>query len=108
MYYSQVSGGYTVVPAPVNITVVNLPSDMTSVKVNDKTYYYFGGTFYTKSSTGYTVIVAPIGAVVSTIPEGAAEQEISGQKYVVYNNTYFQPFLQDGKNVYQVVAMESN
>lgn len=107
VYYTQVSGGYNVVPPPVNITIVNLPAEgVEAVKNEDLTYYYYAGTFYKKSADGYTVIPAPDGAVVSNIPEGAEEIEIDGSKYVVYNETYFQPLSQDGNDVYQVVEME--
>jgi hypothetical protein len=85
IYYVQVSGGYNVVPPPVNIVVVEIPDDKVAVPLNDVTY-----------------------SVVANIPEGAEEQEIDGQKYVVFNDTYFQPITQNGKDVYQVVAMESN
>ena len=46
--------------------------------------------------------------VVYHILEGAEEIDLDVQKYVLYNDTCFQPFLQDGKNVYQVIAMEDN
>jgi hypothetical protein len=94
-----------VVQAPVNITVVNIPSDFESVTINDDAYYYFGGTFYVKSDSGYTVVKAPDGAVVSKIPDGAEEIELEDKKYVVYNDVYYQPLVQDGVNVYQVVNM---
>jgi len=108
VYYTQVSGGYTVVPAPVNIVVVELPDGVEMVPIdNTVTVYYFSGTFYTKTDDGYKVIVAPDGAIVTNIPEGGEEEEIGGQTYVVYNGVYFQPLSQDGKDVYQVVEMEA-
>jgi hypothetical protein len=107
VYYTQSSGGYTVVNAPTNIVVNTLPKDMETIKLNDDTYYYFGGAFYIKENGKYKVIEAPDGAVVTNIPEGGEELEVEGEKYVVYNTTYYQPFSQNGKDLYQVVAMES-
>jgi len=62
--------------------------------------------FYIKKNDKYKVIEAPDGAVVTNIPEGGEEVDIEGSKYVVYNTTYYLPFSQDGKDLYQVVAME--
>jgi len=107
VYYVQSSGGYTVVPAPVNIVVVEIPEGYELVPIDtDVTVYYFGGTFYTKTDEGYQVIVAPDGAIIKNIPEGAEEEEIGEQTYVVYNGVYFQPITQNGEDVYQVVSME--
>jgi hypothetical protein len=87
--------------------VVNtLPKDIETIKLNDDTYYYFGGAFYVKENDKYKVIEAPDGAVITNIPEGGEEVEVEDQKYVVYNKTYYQPFNQNGKDLYQVVAME--
>lgn len=94
-------------PAPVDIVVVEIPEGYELVPISDSvTVYYFAGAFYTKVDDGYKVVVAPDGAIVTNIPEGAEEEEIGGQTYVVYNGVYFQPFVQDGKDVYQVVVME--
>ena len=107
VYYVQANSGYTVVPPPVNITIVELPKEgVENIQLDDTVYYYFGVIFYTKSNTGFTVIEAPDGAVVTNIPEGGTEEEIEGNTYVVFNDTYFQPLTQDGKDVYQVVKME--
>jgi hypothetical protein len=107
VYYVEASGGYNVVPAPVNIVVVEMPEEKVAVEIGEITYFYFGGTFYETVSDGFKVVLAPDGAVVSDIPEGGEEVEIQEVKYVLYNETYFQPLTQDGKDVYQVVAMES-
>ncbi len=53
------------------------------------------------------MIDAPDGAVVTYIPEGATEEEIDGNYYVSYNYTYYQPFFQNGKEMYQVVNIEA-
>ena len=106
VYYVEASGGYNVVPPPVNITVVTIPEEKEPITYNDETYYYYAGTFYTKSSDWYTVIKAPDGAIVTNIPDGAEEEEIDGSSYVVYNDIYCQPLSQDGNDMYQVVAME--
>ncbi len=107
VYYVEADGGYNAVPPPTNIIVNTLPEGMETLKLNDDTFYYFGGAFYTKSGDDYQVIDAPDGAVIKNLPDGAEEQEISEQIYVVYHNTYYQPLLQDGENLYQVVSMEA-
>jgi hypothetical protein len=107
IYYTQASGGYTVVAPPVNITVINLPQGLETIPYNGSTYYYFSGTFYSKSSNGYTVIKAPVGAVITNLPDGGKQEQVDGQNYVVYNNTYFLPIVQNGNNVYQVVEISS-
>ena len=105
VYYTQSSGGYTVVNAPTNIVVNTLPDGVETIQLNDSTYYYFGGAFYVKENGKYKVIVAPDGAVVTNIPEGGEELEIEGKMYVVYHETYYLPMTQNGKDLYQVVEM---
>ena len=105
VYYTQSTGGYTVVNAPTNIVVNTLPEGVETIQLNDSTYYYFGGAFYIKENGKYKVIEAPDGAVVTNIPEGGEEVDIEGSKYVVYNTTYYLPFSQNGKDMYQVVEM---
>jgi hypothetical protein len=107
IYYVQATGGYTVVAAPTNITVNTLPEGMEKITLNSDEYYYFGGAFYVKTKDSYKVIEAPDGAIITNIPDGGEEVEIDGNKYVKYNNTYFQPLTQDGKNMYQVVAVSN-
>jgi hypothetical protein len=107
VYYTQVSGGYNVVAPPVNIVIINLPSGFESIQFNGSTYYYYNGTFYAKTNNGYSVIKAPVGAVITNIPGGGKEEQVDGQNYVLLNNTYFLPIIQNGKNVYQVVELNS-
>lgn len=107
VYYTQSSGGYTVVNPPTNIVVNTLPEGFENIILNGNTYSYFGGAFYVKENGKYKVIDAPYGAAVTYMPEGATEEEIDGVYYVVYNYTYYQPFSQNGKDMYQVVEMES-
>ena len=106
VYYTQSSGGYTVVNPPTNIVVNTLPEGAENITLDGASYLYFGGAFYVKENGKYRVIDAPDGAVITNIPEGAEEEEIGGENYVVYNYTYFKPFSQNGKDMYQVVAME--
>ena len=91
---------------PVGFFMAAMVTSAVIVSINSQPYYY-GGTFYSKEADGYKVIVAPDGAVVANVPEGAEEVDIEDQKYVFYNETYFQSITQDGKDVYQIVAMES-
>jgi len=105
VYYVRQSGGYMVVNPPINIIVNTLPDGFENIMLNGYSYAYFGGAFYVKENGQHKVIDAPDGAVVTYIPEGATEEDINGNYYVVYNHTYYQPFYQNGKNLYQVVDM---
>lgn len=107
VYYTQSNGGYTVVQAPVGATITTLPSNSTTVVVNETTNnYYYGGTYYEKSDGGYTVVPPTAGTIVENLPEGGEEVKIGDVTYVKYGETYYQPFEQDGKNMYEVVLVE--
>jgi len=107
VYYTQSNGGYTVVQAPVGATITTLPSNTTTVVVNETTNnYYYGGTYYEKSSGGYTVVPPTAGTIVENLPEGGEEVKIGDVTYVKYGETYYQPFEQNGKNMYEVVQVE--
>jgi len=107
VYYIQSDGGYTVVQAPVSATITTLPSNSQTVVVNETTNnYYYGGTYYEKSDGGYTVVPPTAGTVVENLPEGGEEVKIGDVTYVKFGETYYQPFEQDGKNMYEVVQIE--
>ena len=103
VYYQPVSGGYTVVSAPVGAVVSSLPDGYETVQVGDDYFYYYGGTFYIGLDQGYQVVDAPIGAIVMDIPDGATQQNINGEIYLAYNNTYYEPVSFNGQDAYQVV-----
>jgi hypothetical protein len=105
VYYQPLSGGYSVVPAPVGATVSSLPPGYETTMVGNDYYYYYGGAFYVDTGNGYQVVAAPYGAVVTQIPDGAIQQDINGQTYLVYNNTYYQPVSQNGTDAYEVVQV---
>lgn len=88
--------------------VNTLPEGVEKIDLNDNTYYYFGGAFYIADKKSYKVVDAPSGAVVTNIPDGGSEKEIDDVKYVIYNHTYYQPLSQNGKDLYQVVIMDSD
>ncbi len=107
VWYSQSSGGYTVVQAPVGGTVTTIPSGNQPVVVNNVTNYYYGGAYYEKSSDGkYKVVAPPAGAVVDNLPEGGEEVRIGDQTYVKIGETYYQPVEVDGKDKYEVAQIE--
>jgi hypothetical protein len=108
VYYLEATGGYTVVAPPTNITVKTVPDGTEKISLNDDVYYYFGGAFYVKTKDSYKVVEAPDGAVITNIPDGGKEVEIDGNKYVEFNKTYYQPLTQDGKNMYQVVTVDTS
>ena len=106
VWYSQASGGYTVVAAPVGGTVTTIPSNAQPVVVNNTTNYYYGGAYYEKSGTQYKVVAPPAGAVVDGLPEGGEEVKIGDQTYVKVGETYYQPVKEDGKDKYEVAQIE--
>jgi len=103
VWYSQTSGGYTVVQAPVGGTVTTIPTSSQPVVVNNTTNYYYGGAYYEKDGTQYKVVPPPAGAVVEGLPEGGEEVKIGDQTYVKVGDTYYQP-VQDNK--YEVAQVE--
>ena len=105
VYYQPVSGGYTVVSAPIGAVVGSLPDGYETVQLGNDYFYYYGGTFYIGLDQGYQVVDAPIGAVVMDIPDGATQQNINGEIYLVYNNTYYEPVSFNGEDAYQVVQI---
>jgi hypothetical protein len=102
VWYMPVTGGYTVVTAPVGGTVATLPPE--AVLVSPDTYYY-GGTYYEQSGGAYTVVTPVAGTVVEHLPEGGEEVTLGDQKYVKFGETYYQPIEQDGKPMYEVVEV---
>jgi len=109
VYYMPSNGGYTVVQAPIGATITTLPTNTQTVVVNETTNnYYYGGTYYEKGSGGYTVVAPTAGTVVENLPEGGEETKIGDVTYVKVGETYYQPFEQDGKNVYEVVLIEED
>ena len=109
VYYMQSNSGYTVVQAPVGATITTLPPQSQTVIVNETTNnYYYGGTYYEKSDKGYTVVPPTAGTVVENLPEGGKEIKIGNQNYVKVGETYYQPIQKDGKNMYEVTAVEED
>ena len=109
MYYLKGDGGYTVVAAPVGASIKTLPDGYETVSADETTKnYYYGGTFYEKTSKGYTVVAPTAGTIVENISDGGEEVKIGEVTYVKLGETYYQPFVQDGKNVYEVVLLEED
>ena len=109
VYYVASSNGYTVVPAPVGATITTLPPGSQTVVINETTNnYYYGGTYYEKKPEGYTVVPPTAGAVVENLPEGGKEVKVGEVTYVQVGETYYQPIVQDGKNVYEVVDVKAD
>lgn len=108
VFYAPSSGGYTVVAAPVGATVTTLPSNAQTVQVNETTNnYYYGGTYYEKDAKGYTVVPPTAGTVVEDLPEGGKEVKVGDQTYVQVGETYYSPVQKDGKDMYEVVDVQS-
>ncbi len=107
VYYIQGDGGYTVVQAPVGATIQVLPEGYQTVTVNETTNnYYYGGTYYEKTGDDYTVVPPTAGTVVENLPEGGEQEKIGDITYVRVGDTYYQPIVQDGKNMYEVANVE--
>ncbi len=107
VYYTQSSGGYTVVEAPVGATITTLPEKTETVVVNETTNnYYYGGTYYEKGGKGYIVVEPTAGTVIEHLPEGGKEEKIGDITYVKVGSTYYQPIQKNGKDMYEVVLIE--
>lgn len=93
--------------APVGATITTLPPKSETVIINETTNnYYYGGTYYEKSKDGYTVVPPTSGTVVENLPEGGEEVKLGDVTYVKFGETYYQPIVQDGKNMYEVVDVQ--
>jgi hypothetical protein len=79
------------------------------VVVNQTTNnYYYGGAYYEKSEKGYTVVPPTAGTIVESLPEGGKEVKMGDITYVKIGETYYQPMQQNGKNVYEVVLVDTD
>ena len=47
-----------------------------------------------------------VGTVVENLPDGGEEVKIGDVTYVKIGETYYQPIVQDGQNMYEVVNVE--
>ena len=107
VYYVPSNGGYTAVAAPVGATITTLPTGAQPVVVNETTNnYYYGGTYYEQSADGYTVVPPTAGTIVPNLPDGGEEVKLGDVTYVKVGDTYYQPFQQDGKDVYEIVEVK--
>ena len=107
VFYIKSGDGYTVIQAPIGVTVESLPKEAVKVKVNDSDVnYYYGGAFYEKSDKGYTVVPPTAGTIVPNLPEGGEETKIGDVTYVVFGETYYQPIEVDGKDMYEIVEVK--
>ena len=109
VFYLKADGGYTVVAAPVGGVVKSIPSGYETIVLDDAgsvKNYYWGGTFYEKVSSGYKVVPPTSGAVVEHLADGGEEVKMGDVTYVKLGETYYQPFQQNGKNMYEVVDVE--
>jgi hypothetical protein len=103
VWYAPVEGGYDVVTAPVGAVVPGLPSDAEQVAQD---VYYYGGAYYQQNADGSFTVVTPwAGLVVSQLPPGGEEITIGDQSYVRFGATYYQPIVQDGQYMYEVVEV---
>jgi hypothetical protein len=112
-YYILSGSQYRVVPAPVNVVVVNPPAEINIVIVGDAEYGYSNGVYYEAEApvedTGdptFRVVAPPIGATVTELPEDAEMRSANGQDYFVYDDTWYQPFYAGSNAVYVVVEKQ--
>lgn len=106
VFYEPYNNGYQVISAPGGAYISQLPAGYTTVELAGNLYYYFAGTFYATSAQGFVVTDAPPGAIVYDLPEGCSEVQVDGMTYLEYNGTYFQPIMIDGRDAYEVVALD--
>jgi hypothetical protein len=109
VFYLKSEGGYTVVAAPVGGVVKTIPSGYETISLDEASQvknYYWGGTFYEKVANGYKVVPPTSGAIVEHLADGGEEVKLGEVTYVKLGETYYQPFQQNGKNMYEVVDVE--
>ena len=81
-----------------------LPPETQTVVVNETTNnYYYAGTYYEKDGDEYKVVPPTAGTVVENLPEGGEQVKIGDITYVKFGDIYYQPIVQDGQNMYEVV-----
>jgi hypothetical protein len=108
IFYQPYNSGYQVIAAPDGAYISRLPVGYTTIDLGGNTYYYFAGTFYATSAQGFVVTDAPPGAIVYDLPEGCSEIQVDGMTYLQYNGTTFQPVMIDGRDAYEVVALDED
>ena len=107
IYYRPVNGSYVVTAPPVGIHINVLPPNTYRLRLSDRFYFYYYGTFYTSlPSGGYEVVSPPVGARVDALPDGYEVFELDGLVYYRLDETYYKAVLEpNGNVVYEVVRV---
>jgi hypothetical protein len=61
-FYERRVRSYVSVPAPVGITVQEIPVEHQTVVIDGVTYHNYGGVYYKGGPAGYTVVSLPVAA----------------------------------------------
>jgi hypothetical protein len=108
IYYRNINGQYSVVPAPIGFRASVLPKDCFQFYMGKIPYYYYYGAYYTLINGKYEVVPAPVGAEVPGIPEGYKKIEAEGQTCYLFNGVKYKQIISDGQTWYQVIENTQN
>ncbi len=110
IFYHQEGDKYMISAPQIGFQVKNIPDARRVYVLNDKTYYYYYGTFFSHMpfSGDFVVVAPPVGAVVEWIPSTSNSLEIEGDTYYFANGIQYRSIMSDGKKWYRVIAVDKN
>ena len=91
LYYLPDPKGFQLVLPPAGCRINGLPIGYRRVRVGEKIYFYYFGTFYEQagSSDNYEIIKAPDTAIVDALPDGYKIQKVDNIEYYLLGDTYY-------------------
>ena len=105
IYYQVLNEIFKVILAPKGTQIYLLPYGAKKIKIDNKLYYYYFGTFYTISIDGSFIVVnAPIGAKVNALPCGYKTLKKDNKYYYIFDHTLYEEILtEDNEIIYLVL-----
>ncbi|GHB48473.1 hypothetical protein GCM10008106_31610 [Mongoliitalea lutea] len=108
VFYQRDDEGYVVVPAPIGAEVRSIPDNFEKVAVADNEYnLYWGGAYFEETPNGFRVVPPTAGTLVENLSEGGEEVKIGDKTFIRFGETYYLPVQVNGRNMYEVVYVES-
>ena len=91
LYYLPHPKGFQLVLPPAGCRIHGLPIGYRRVRVGEKIYFYYFGTFYEQvgNSDNYEIIKGPDGAIVDALPDGYKIQKVDNVEYYLLGDTYY-------------------
>ncbi|MDQ3292649.1 MAG: DUF6515 family protein, partial [Bacteroidota bacterium] len=100
------NGRYVVVPAPIGLRTRIIPASHYQFFINQRSYYYYYGTYYEQSNGYYEVVKPPVGALVESIPDGYEELVIGGETYYIVDGVQYKPVVYNNEIWYEVLKVD--